>query len=150
MYSLRSKRSIHKGTVDASRYDLRLLYAGAQWILAELLALTQGITMEEAGRLVEHVQTPVTGLVEVLHGRRLVHGTLTVRQEIVVLLFSHYPDAVTTGEITSALERRSAGSVRNELSRLWKAKLLQRSDTGYVLTQAGVREAGEIVRDHTE
>src|SRR5437870_1575516 len=44
MYALRSKRNIvHKTEIDPAVYDLRLLYAGAQWLLAELLALASGV-----------------------------------------------------------------------------------------------------------
>ena len=83
MYSLRNKRSIaHKGEVDPNTYDLSFLLAGAQWILAELLRQMNGISMEEAGRLVEQVQAPVGGMVEDFGKRRLVHGDLTIREEV--------------------------------------------------------------------
>ena len=52
--------------------------------------------------------------------------------------------------MTGRGHRRSAGTVRNELSKLWKEKVLQRSDEGYVLTQVGLRAAAQIVRDHAE
>lgn len=146
MYSLRSKRSIvHKGVVDPNQYDLNFLYAGAQWIMAELIATVTGVTMNEAGRLVEQVQVPVTGLVEVLHGKRVVHGVLTMREETLALLLSYYPDPVQPREIVASLERRSAGSVRNTLAQMWKEKTLHRIDgSGYVLTNRGLREAQEI------
>jgi hypothetical protein len=151
MYSLRSKRGIvHKSTVEPSRYDLRFLYAGAQWTLAELLALVTGVTAAEAGRLIEQVQTPATGLVEVLGGRRLVHGDMTVREEVLVLLLSHYPDPVKSGDVTNSLDRRSAGTVRNALSTLWKEKLAHRDAAGYMLTQPGVRAAEKVVAEHAD
>jgi hypothetical protein len=85
MYSLRSKRSIvHKGSLDPNRYDLRLLFAGAQWVMAELISSVNGVSMDEAGRLVEQVQVPVDGMVEVLHGKRVVHGVMTMREEILL------------------------------------------------------------------
>jgi hypothetical protein len=146
MYSLRSKRSIaHKGTVDPNQYDLRFMFAGAQWVMAELIATVTGVTMHEAGRLVEQIQVPASGLVEVLHGKRVVHGVLTMREEILALLLSYYPDPVQAREVVEALERRSAGSVRNTLGQMWKEKALHRIEgSGYVLTASGLREAEEI------
>jgi hypothetical protein len=146
MYSLRSKRSIvHKGSLDPNRYDLRLLFAGAQWVMAELISSVNGVSMDEAGRLVEQVQVPVDGMVEVLHGKRVVHGVMTMREEILALLLSYYPDPAQPKEIAECLERRSAGSVRNALAQLWKEQALQRVEgAGYVLTNAGLREAREI------
>jgi hypothetical protein len=146
MYSLRSKRSIvHKGSLDPNRYDLRLLFAGAQWVMAELISSVNGVSMDEAGRLVEQVQVPVDGMVEVLHGKRVVHGVMTMREEILALLLSYYPDPAQPKEIAECLERRSAGSVRNALAQLWKEQALHRVEgAGYVLTNAGLREAREI------
>jgi len=85
MYALRSKRNIvHKSDVDPSGYDLRLLYAGAQWILTELLALAQRISGEQAARLIAEVQLPAGELLEVLGDRRLVYGHMTIREEALV------------------------------------------------------------------
>jgi hypothetical protein len=127
------------------RYDLRFLYAGAQWVMAELIATVTGVRMDEAGRLVEQVQVPASGLVEVLHGKRVVHGVFRMREEILALLLSYYPDPVQPREIVESLERRSAGSVRNALGQMWNEKILHRVEgAGYVLTNSGLRDAQEI------
>jgi hypothetical protein len=144
MYSLRSKRIVHKSPVDPNRYDLRFIYAGAQWVLAELVATTSGLTMDEAGRLVEQIQTPVGGLVEVLHGKHLVHANVPIPEEILLLLLSHHPDSLARSEIEASLDRRAAGSVSNALGRLWKTKLTQRVGGRYVLTEPGLRKALEV------
>jgi hypothetical protein len=141
MYTLRNKRNIaHKGGVDPNNYDLRFLHAAAQWVLAELVRVVGSGSMEEAGRIVQQVQAPIGGLVE----------DFGIRDEILVLLHSHYPDAVPTGQIQSSLERRASGSVRNKLHEMWDEKLLVRSDEGYKLTQRGFAEAREIVRQCVE
>jgi hypothetical protein len=150
MYALRSKRNIvHKGDVDPSLYDLQMLYAGAQWTLAELLALSPGISGEEASRLVAQVQLPVGGLVEVLGDRHLVHGDLTVPEEALVLLMNHYPTPITVAEVRNSMDRRSPGSVDNALRDLWKGKLVHRPATGQVvLTERGMREAIKVAQAH--
>jgi hypothetical protein len=72
MYALRSKRNIvHQAEIDPAVYDLRLLYAGAQWVLAELLALASGVKGDDAARLVAEVQLPVGELVEAIDGRKI-------------------------------------------------------------------------------
>lgn len=151
MYALRSKRNIvHKSDVDPSGYDLRLLYAGAQWVLAELLALAQGISGEQAGRLIAQVQLPAGELVEVLGDRRLVYGDMTVREEALVLLMSHYPEPVSAATVKSSLDRRSPGSVANTLTELWRDKLVhRRPDKQLVLTEPGLREAIRVAEAHT-
>lgn len=152
MYALRSKRNIvHKGDLDPSVYDLQLLYAGAQWIVAELLALARGISGEEASRLVADVQLPAGQLVEALGDRRIVQAELSVRDEALILLMTSYPDPVSTADVVRDMDRRSAGSVSNRLGRLWKDKLLHRPAKGQVvLTERGMRTAVEVARAHQE
>jgi hypothetical protein len=149
MYALRSKRNIvHKGDVNTSLYDLQLLYAGAQWVLTELLALAQGIGGEDAAQLISEVQLPAGQLVEVLGGRRLVHANMTVREEALVLLMSHYPEPIDPADVRGSMDRRNPGSVSNALSKLWREKLLHRGDERVVLTEPGLREAIRVAQAH--
>jgi hypothetical protein len=152
MYALRNKRSIaHKGEIDPNLYDLRLLFAGAQWVLAELLAEIAAISVEEAGRLIAEVELPVDGLVEAVEDRKIVHGNLTVPQEILILLMSEYPEPIARADVIASLDRRSAGSVRNAIKDLWKRKLLHESKDGkVVLTKEGMRNAISVAKDHAD
>ena len=152
MYTLRSKRSMmHKGNVDPNGYDLRFLLGGAQWIMAELLRHCTGIPMKEAGRLIRILQEPFDDMVEDFGDRRVVLAHLTISEEILVLLHSHYPDILTLREIQSALDRWNAGSVKNSCRTLWKDKLIEgTSRDGYMLTQTGHRRAIEVVAAHRE
>ena len=150
MYALRSKRAIvHKGSLDPSWYDLRFLLSGAQWVLSELLAEISAIPVDDAGRLIEQVETPVDGLVEAIEGRQIVHGDLTIREETLILLMNSYPTPIPRAEVVSSLDRRSAGSVSNEIRALWKEKLVHEDGAKkIVLTKPGVRAAIEAGQAH--
>jgi hypothetical protein len=150
MYALRSKRNIvHKAAIDAAVYDLRLLYAGAQWILTELLALASGVTGDMAARLVAEVQLPVGELVEAIDGRKIVHAEMTVHDEALVILMSEYPTPITVTELSRSMDRRNPGSVRATVSVLWKEKLLhRRADKKIVLTEPGLRAALKAAQAH--
>lgn len=150
MYALRSKRNIvHKATVDPSAYDLRFLYSGAQWVLAEFLALTQGLPGDDAARLIRDVQLPVGELVEVLGDRRIVHADMTIRNEALTLLMSHYPDPIPVADLQASMDRRSAKAVSNEIGMMWKEKLVHREDDRRILlTEAGLREAIAVAKAH--
>lgn len=147
MYSLRSKRSIaHKGDIDPNSHDLALLHAGARWILAELLRNAHSIPMEEAGGLIDLVHAPVGQLVEEIGGRRIVHGCASIRDEILVLLHSHYPDQIDLPSILSSLDLRKPGSVRAQLSKLYAARLVDgNAKDGYRLTARGFNTAVGLV-----
>ncbi|MGB7331773.1 MAG: hypothetical protein WBD25_10320 [Terriglobales bacterium] len=149
MYAIRSKRNIvHKGNIDSNEYDQRLTLHGAEWFLAELLRLAQGLTMQEAGELIEMVHAPVGALVEDFPNRRLVLPDLNIEEELLVLLHSHYPAYVPVADIKSSLNRRNEGSVANSLRDLWGRKLAEGSaKEGYRLTQLGFNATLPIIRE---
>lgn len=143
LYTLRNKRSIaHKNDVDPNTHDLHLIHQGAAWIVAELLRNATGVSMEEAGSLVQLVHAPVGTLVEEIEGTRLVHADVSIRVEILIILHSHYPDFVPTATIVRDLSRRKEQTVRSRLRELFAQKLAHgNSATGYKLTAAGYAAA---------
>lgn len=147
MYTLRNKRNIaHKGSVDANSYDLRFSFNTAQWLLAEIVRVVGVQSMSEAGKLVAQIQAPVGGLVEDFGDRALVLNDLPIRDEILVLLHHHYPDALSASQVSASLDRRSAGTVRTMLRQLWRSKLVQGGGSeGYRLTQLGFDEAIAVI-----
>ena len=148
IYTLRNKRNIaHKNSIDPNRFDLALAHEGAAWIMAELLRNAAGISMGEAGALIELVQTPVGTLVEEIDGVRLIHADTSVRGEILILLHSHYPERVSIADILRTMSGRSSGSVRNRLGELRAEKrIVGDARVGHRLTQAGYSEAVATIR----
>jgi hypothetical protein len=147
IYTLRNKRNIaHKGEVDPNSFDLAYIHQAASWIVAELLRNASGLSMEEAGALVELIRVPINALVEEIDGTRIVHGKLTIRGELLVLLQSHYPEKISRSDIAISLSRRSTGAVANELRKLLSEKLAHgENQIGYRLTQAGHQAAQSVI-----
>ena len=151
MYTFRNKRNIaHKNDIDTNTHDLLFMHQSASWIMAELLRHATGVSMQEAGALVELLQAPVGALVEEIDGTRLVHADVSVRVELLILLHSYYPDPVPVETVIKGLSRRSAGSVRNRLRDLHTQKLAH-GDTksGYRLTGAGHAAAIVEIEAHS-
>ena len=139
VYTLRNKRNVaHKNDVDTNTHDLIFAHNGAAWISAELLRHATGVSMQEAGALIELVQAPVGALVEEIDGTRLVHADVSVRTELLILLHSYYPDTVSVETVIQDLSRRNGGSVRNRLRDLHAQKITH-GDTksGFRLTRTG-------------
>src|SRR5215510_5131843 len=139
IYTLRNKRSIaHKNPIDPNAVDLALAHQCAAWIMAELIRSASGVTMAEAGALIELVQAPIGTLVEEIDGTRLVHADVPLEGEILILLHSCYPERVAVPDVLKSMHTRNAGSVRNRLRDLRTKKLLHGdTKTGYRLTQVG-------------
>lgn len=150
MYAVRSTRSIvHKGGVDANKYDLSFLLSGAQWLLSELVRVLTGSTANDAGKLIEQIQAPVGGLVEDFGDRRIVLTDGRTADQILILLFSYYPARVAADRIRASLDRLNSGTVRNVIITLWKKKLIDGdNDSGYKLTLLGHKQASELARSH--
>jgi hypothetical protein len=148
MYTFRNKRNIaHKNDVDTNTHDLKFAHEGAAWITAELLRHATGVTMQEAGALIMMVQAPVGTLVEEIGDTRVVHADVSVHDELLLLLHSHYPDVVPVDAIMRSLSRRSSGTVRNKLRYLHAEKLAHGdAKSGYRLTVAGHAAAVAEIR----
>lgn len=143
IYALRNKRNIaHKNDVDTNTHDLAFIHQGAAWISAELLRHATGVSMQEAGNLIELVQAPVGSLVEEIDGARLVHADVSVRTEILILLHSYYPTAVPVQSVIKGLSRQKPATVRRRLRALDVQKFIHGSTkSGYRLTRAGLTAA---------
>lgn len=148
VYTLRNKRNIaHKNPVDTNTFDLAFAHQGTAWIMAELLRNASGITMQEAGSLIELVQSPVGTLVEEIDGIRLVHADVSVKGELLILLHSHYPERIAVSEIVQSMKARSPGTIRNRIAELRDAKILHGEPRiGYRLTQAGYQAAVKEIK----
>jgi Mn-dependent DtxR family transcriptional regulator len=148
IYTLRNKRSIaHKSEVDPNTFDLAYVHHAASWIMAELIRGATGISMQEAGALIELVQVSVGELVEEIDGVRIVHADVPTGTEILILLQSHYPDLVPRAAINETLSRRNPGTIGNNLRELAEAKLIVGDGTkGYRLTRVGHQLANDSIR----
>ena len=120
--------------------------------MAELIRCATGISMEEAGKLIELVKAPVGTLVEEIDGIRMVHAKVSVRREILILLHSLHPDSVASSQIVEWIGKNTA-TTRSRLSELCKERLIvnnrnkRDSDKGFKLTSTGYSVATkEILR----
>jgi hypothetical protein len=144
---LLTRNIAHIGEVDSNAIDLAFTAQASAWIMSELVRVATGVTMDEAGRVIELLQMPIDDLIEDIHGVRLVHGEFGVRDELLVLLRSYYPDDVPTASILKSLERWNEGSVKNKLRNLVDTKeAFGDLKSGYRLTKAGFRTAIEAIR----
>lgn len=147
MYTLRNKRSIaHKGELDPNEYDLQYLHHAAQWIVTEILRAVSDLSMEEAAKLVQQVQTPIWGLVEDFGVRKLVLADLPATKEILILLHSSYPEPLTKQQLVDSADRKAEKTITGAIRALWRERLIEgESVTGYKLTLLGLREAIKVI-----
>lgn len=148
IYTMRNKRNIaHIGQVDPNTIDLAFTAHGSAWIMSELVRVATGVSMDEAGRVIEVLQTPVDDMVEDIGDVRLIHGDFDVREELLVLLRSFFPEFVPTAKIVKSLERWNEGSVKNKLRDLVESKdAFGDMKSGFRLTKVGYQTALDVIR----
>jgi hypothetical protein len=151
MYSLRSKRGIaHKSAIDPNIYDLRYLYAAAQWVLCEITRHALSADMDTAGKLVEFIQVPASSLVEDFGDRRLVLRAGTAEEEILILLLHYYPMPILASQLHKDMNRRASSTVSNASTALYRRRFIEgNKQTGYKLTTLGYQHAVELVKKIT-
>ncbi len=147
MYALRSRRNIlHKGAVDPNIYDLRLLYHGAQWILAEIIRHCMQSDVTTAGKMAEFVQVPISQVVEDFGSDRLVLAEVTPMDELLLLLRHYYPERASRNQLGKDM-RRSASTVTGTLKKAVAWKLVHGDQAaGYKLTAKGFSCSEEIAK----
>lgn len=150
MYTLRNKRNVaHKNDVDPNTHDLAFAHQSAAWILAELLRNATGVSMEESGALISLIQAPVGTLVEEIRGTKLVNADVSVREELLLLMHSNYPDPLQIKDALVSMRRRDESGVRSRLRELDAAKLAHGdAKSGYLLTRAGYQAAVDLIVKH--
>ena len=148
MYTLRSKRGIaHKNGVTPNIYDLRYLYASAQWVMSELIAYACCNDIVAANHLVAFVQMPAEPLVEDFGERRLVLSDGTAKEELLILLRHYYPEPAHATQIHKDMDRRKPSTISHAISSARQGKLIEGNRTkGFVLTRLGYDAATVLVR----
>ena len=146
-YTLRNKRNIlHKGQIDTNVYDLKFIYSSAQWIMTEFIRQFITNDIHKAGEIVEFIQLPVNSIIETIDNRKIIHANLTVKEEILVVLYSYYPERLTELEINKSLDRRAKNSIYKSLKTLWVEKLIHTNEKVHTLTQTGFLRAQGVLK----
>ncbi len=146
-YTFRNKRNIaHKGLIDPNMYDLRYTFFCTQWLLSEIFRQIMITDMAYAGKIIEYIQIPVSTIVEEIDTQRIVFGEITVKDELLILLHSYYPNFLNRKSIGESMVRRGKSSISNAIHDLWSEKLLHHDQQkGYRLTQEGYKKAEQII-----
>jgi hypothetical protein len=91
LYSIRSKRGIGhvSGDIDPNEMDSTVCVSLADWIMAELIRIFHGMSIEKAVDLIDSLLTRHIPLVwEVSGKKRVLDTTLHTKEKVIVLLYS--------------------------------------------------------------
>jgi len=148
IYSLRNKRGIgHKGEVDPNIMDLKYIFSGCQWILAELVRVYHGSHPDEAGKFIEAIGVMPSVIIEDFGSfKTVLNRQLKSTDELLILLYSYYPNYVSVEQIYIDMKRRAKKTVSGTIGALYKKAWIEGSKSdGYKLTSLGYKKAIELI-----
>ncbi len=154
LYTVRNKRSVGHvgGDVDPNHMDAEAVVGTANWVMAELVRIFHGTSIEEAQSLVDALVEKRIPLVwEVAGKKRVLETYLTNDEATLVLLYHAYPDPVGDRQLQEWCEVPRFYDYRTRnLEPLHGERLIEYdSDAGLVhLSPKGREGAEELLAEH--
>jgi hypothetical protein len=145
MYAIRNKRNVaHLGAeVSPNEIDAALILGQARWVMAELVRLKSGLTLEETARLVHELiekETPLIwsdGAIE-----RVLDTSLRLRDQVLVLLYARSP---RSDQNLLAVTEASKRNMDRILGELHDDRCVEFNAGSCTLLPPGEREAEAVI-----
>ncbi len=147
IYKLRSSRGgAHQSDEISPNYiDASYVYTCCNWIVCELLRIYHDPDIDKTNMLINSIMKVEFPILEEIDGETIIFkDELTIRDQILILLLSKYPERTPSEVIKKAVKTKNPRSIANELGRMVKSKLLHRNKKGVILTLKGLREAERV------
>jgi len=154
LYTMRGKRGIGHvgGDVEANIIDASAILSVCDWVMAELIRVFHGLSLEEAQAVVDSIATKSLPYIwEVAGKKRVLRKGLTYKQKTLLLCYSELDEGVLTEDLFSWCEHSNfAVFKRNVLQSLHKDRLIEYDTDNQIvyISPAGVTVVEqEIVTD---
>jgi len=147
IYEIRNKRGVGHvgGDVNPNFADSTYIAAGADWVMAELLRLYYGCSLNEAQRIVDGV---VQRRVPVVHDygdvKRVLNPRTKYPEQVLMLLASAAGGKLTEDQLIEWTEHSNPTIFRRDvLGRMHKKRLLEWRNGSCTISPTGLRQAEE-------
>jgi hypothetical protein len=144
LYKLRSSRGgAHQSDEISPNYiDANYTHTCCNWIICELLRLYHDSDVDKAVKMINSISKVNFPLMEEIDGETLIlEENLKIGEQILVLLFSKYPQQIPVDVIKKTVKAQNPTSIANALRKMVKSKIIHRNKEGVILTSKGLKEA---------
>lgn len=152
IYDFRNNRGVGHvgGDVDPNRMDATIVVEMTKWILAELVRVYHGPSVEQAQGAVDRIVDRVVPIVwELPDGRvRVLNPKLSMRERMLVVLYSFHPQAILEKELIRCVEYSNPSVFRKDILRPAHRKALidyDESEGVICLSPTGIREVEDNI-----
>ncbi len=142
IYEHRNKRGgAHNSSFDPIRMDSTLVVAAASWVMEELTRLYLTNDPVAAQALVANLMIKELPFVEEIDGDYLVLPPGSARVHLEFILYIRYPSRCSLDDLVRWLHTHKANNIRTTLRDMRQRNLVHKTEDGWILTEAGIREA---------
>jgi hypothetical protein len=144
IYKLRSSRGgAHQSDEISPNYiDANYIHTCCNWIICELIRLYHDSDVDKAVKIIAHISKTNFPLLEEIDGETLIlEENLKIREQILALLFSNYPQRVSLDIVKHTAKAKNPISIANALTKMVQSKLIHKNREGIILTSKGLKEA---------
>lgn len=118
IYGFRNSRGVgHLPSEISPNYvDATLVYYSVNWVLAELFRINYNIPLHEAQSIIDKLMEYKVGLIQEVDGRkRVTDQRLTIRDQVLLLLYNELPDRISEIELFSFVEYKNKSRFINDI-----------------------------------
>jgi hypothetical protein len=154
LYEVRNNRGVGHvgGDVDPNHMDATFVLSTSNWVVAELVRVYHGLSINEAQRLVDTlVERRIPIIWEGDNMRRVLDPTMTLKSQVLLLLSTAAEAMVATSDLLTWTGYQDRTYFRKLLRQLHSERLLELA-TDHRTVQIlppGTAQAAEIVRKQT-
>lgn len=146
IYSIRNRRGVaHISDVNPNEMDATLILYKVKWILAELLRLKSGLTLDETQAMLDKIVERQCSVIWKEGNITWILATgMSAREQVLVLLYDNSPKMDT--DLQDIIEYSNSTNFKKILKRLHQQKLIfYHQDGNCRLSPLGIRVAEEII-----
>jgi len=150
IYNIRNKRGVgHITGVSPNKMDASYIFSTAKWVLAEVVRLSPGLSINETQEIVDRI---VTRQIEILWKDeekeilRILNPRIRAKDQILILLLDKSPQSEQ--DLRSAIEYQNSSRFREFLRELHKERLIEYQEEGTChLSPKGEIEAERLITE---
>lgn len=147
IYSIRSRRgTAHKSEVSPNYIDSEVVVSICDWILSEFLRIYHNSNIAEITNIVNKLVDKKIPIIEEFdNGLVILREGLSIKDQILIVLYYFYPNPVTTEELIKLLKCKYSQQITSNLRTAEGKKLIHRDGKENTITKLGIKLVEEIV-----
>lgn len=149
IYNIRNRRGVaHISDVNPNEMDATLILYNVIWVLAELLRLKSGLTLDETQAMIDKIIERQCSVIWKEGNITWILDTrMSAREQVLVLLYDDSPKMDT--DLQEIIEYSNSTNFKKILKRLHQQKFVFYHEDGNCrLSPSGIRIAEEIIRKY--